>query len=88
LPPGATINYEEADSVIGTLKEMTGGMGPDFCIDAVGMEAHGSFLAEAYDPHQAGHDAGNRPAHGASRRDPGLPQRWNGFHSRRLWRIH
>jgi threonine dehydrogenase-like Zn-dependent dehydrogenase len=24
------------------LKEMTGGMGPDACIDAVGMEAHGS----------------------------------------------
>ena len=44
-----TINYEETDSVIGTLKEMTGGMGPDSCIDAVGMEAHGSFLAEAYD---------------------------------------
>jgi threonine dehydrogenase-like Zn-dependent dehydrogenase len=24
------------------LKEMTGGMGPDACIDAVGMEAHGA----------------------------------------------
>ena len=23
------------------IKEMTGGMGPDSCIDAVGMEAHG-----------------------------------------------
>jgi threonine dehydrogenase-like Zn-dependent dehydrogenase len=35
-----TINYEEVD-VIDALKEMTGGRGPDACIDAVGMEAHG-----------------------------------------------
>ncbi len=34
------INYEET-SVLETLKEMTGGRGPDKCIDAVGMEAHG-----------------------------------------------
>ncbi len=34
------INYEET-SVLETLKEMTGGRGPDRCIDAVGMEAHG-----------------------------------------------
>jgi threonine dehydrogenase-like Zn-dependent dehydrogenase len=37
-----TINYEEVDSVPETLKEMTGGRGPDRCIDAVGMEAHGA----------------------------------------------
>jgi len=34
-----TINYEEQD-VHETLMEMTGGRGPDSCIDAVGMEAH------------------------------------------------
>jgi len=34
-----TINYEQ-QSVQGTLREMTGGRGPDSCIDAVGMEAH------------------------------------------------
>src|SRR6201999_4069920 len=34
-----TINYEEAD-VYDTLMEMTGGRGPDACIDAVGTEAH------------------------------------------------
>lgn len=28
---------------------MTGGRGPDACIDAVGMEAHGTSLAAAYD---------------------------------------
>jgi threonine dehydrogenase-like Zn-dependent dehydrogenase len=43
-----TINYERAD-VHETLKEMTGGRGPDHCIDAVGMEGHGPGLAGAYD---------------------------------------
>lgn len=44
-----TINYMEVDSVVDTLKEMTGGRGPDACIDAVGMEAHGHGLEYAYD---------------------------------------
>jgi threonine dehydrogenase-like Zn-dependent dehydrogenase len=39
-----TINYEEVDSVLDVLKDMTGGMGPDRCIDAVGMEAHGTTI--------------------------------------------
>jgi threonine dehydrogenase-like Zn-dependent dehydrogenase len=43
-----TINYEEV-SVLEALKEMTGGRGPDACIDAVGMEAHGQGLQYAYD---------------------------------------
>jgi threonine dehydrogenase-like Zn-dependent dehydrogenase len=33
------LNYESTD-VQSALKEMTGGRGPDACIDAVGMEAH------------------------------------------------
>jgi threonine dehydrogenase-like Zn-dependent dehydrogenase len=33
------INYEETD-VLEALSEMTGGRGPDACIDAVGMEGH------------------------------------------------
>jgi threonine dehydrogenase-like Zn-dependent dehydrogenase len=41
-----TIDYEEVD-VHDALKEMTGGRGPDACIDAVGMEAHG--MEYAYD---------------------------------------
>jgi threonine dehydrogenase-like Zn-dependent dehydrogenase len=47
---GATdvLNYEEVD-VLEALKEMTGGRGPDACIDAVGMEAHGHGLQYAYD---------------------------------------
>ena len=44
-----TINYEEVDSVLDTLKDLTGGRGPDSCIDAVGMEAHGTGAQYAYD---------------------------------------
>jgi threonine dehydrogenase-like Zn-dependent dehydrogenase len=36
-----TINYEEVDDVVQVLKDMTANIGPDSCIDAVGMEAHG-----------------------------------------------
>jgi threonine dehydrogenase-like Zn-dependent dehydrogenase len=43
-----TINYEEVD-VYEALKEMTGGRGPDHCIDAVGMEGHSPGPMYAYD---------------------------------------
>jgi threonine dehydrogenase-like Zn-dependent dehydrogenase len=43
-----TINYEETD-VRGTLTEMTGGRGPDACIDAVGLEGHAPGVWGAYD---------------------------------------
>src|SRR5262249_20854872 len=42
------LNYTEV-SVLEALPEMTGGLGPDACIDAVGMEAHGTGLVGAYD---------------------------------------
>jgi len=35
------LNYEDVD-VTDALKNMTSGRGPDACIDAVGMEAHGT----------------------------------------------
>jgi threonine dehydrogenase-like Zn-dependent dehydrogenase len=35
--------------VLDTLREMTGGRGPDACIDAVGMEAHGTGPLYALD---------------------------------------
>ncbi|HJT17477.1 MAG TPA: zinc-dependent alcohol dehydrogenase [Thermoanaerobaculia bacterium] len=44
-----TVNYEEVDSLFDVLKEMTGGRGPDCCIDAVGMEAHGHTIDALYD---------------------------------------
>lgn len=36
-----TINFEDVDAIMDELKYRTGGRGPDACIDAVGMEAHG-----------------------------------------------
>ena len=43
-----TLNYQET-SVLDELRELTGGRGPDHCIDAVGMEAHTPGLEYAYD---------------------------------------
>jgi threonine dehydrogenase-like Zn-dependent dehydrogenase len=44
-----TLNYEEVDGVPEALKELTGGRGPDACIDAVGLEAHHHGPLYAYD---------------------------------------
>jgi threonine dehydrogenase-like Zn-dependent dehydrogenase len=42
------INFEKTEgSVYDRLQEMTGGRGPDCCIDAVGAEAHGSGSLDA-----------------------------------------
>lgn len=35
------LNYEQVDDLIQLLKDITGGIGPDSCMDAVGMEASG-----------------------------------------------
>src|SRR5205809_5023516 len=43
-----TLDYSEVD-VLEALREMTGGQGPDSCIDAVGLEAHGTTLDAWYD---------------------------------------
>jgi len=42
------LNYAEVDTVE-ALKELTGGRGPDACVDCVGMEAHDTGLEGAYD---------------------------------------
>jgi threonine dehydrogenase-like Zn-dependent dehydrogenase len=42
-----TLNSDEHDDVPATIREMTGGRGPDSVIDAVGMEAHGAPLGKA-----------------------------------------
>jgi threonine dehydrogenase-like Zn-dependent dehydrogenase len=44
-----TLDYERVDRVPEALKELTGGRGPDACIDAVGMEAHFHGPLYAYD---------------------------------------
>ncbi|WP_373488567.1 zinc-dependent alcohol dehydrogenase [Blastomonas sp.] len=42
------VNYHETD-ILEALKQMTGGVGPDAVIDAVGMEAHGFALDNVAD---------------------------------------
>ncbi|NUO39639.1 MAG: glutathione-dependent formaldehyde dehydrogenase [Gemmatimonadaceae bacterium] len=44
-----TINYEEVESVVETLTELTGGRGPDACIDAVGLESHSHGIGHVMD---------------------------------------
>jgi threonine dehydrogenase-like Zn-dependent dehydrogenase len=44
-----TLNYVDVDKVPEALKELTGGRGPDACIDCVGMEAHFHGPSYAYD---------------------------------------
>ncbi|GJL49954.1 zinc-dependent alcohol dehydrogenase [Candidatus Nitrospira salsa] len=43
-----TINFDE-EEVYDRLMESTGGRGPDSCIDAVGLETHGTTLDALYD---------------------------------------
>jgi threonine dehydrogenase-like Zn-dependent dehydrogenase len=43
------IDYSQSDSVMDELRELTGGRGPDACIEAVGMEAHSGGPQYAYD---------------------------------------
>jgi threonine dehydrogenase-like Zn-dependent dehydrogenase len=43
-----TLHYAKVD-IYDALKEMTGGRGPDACIDAVGMEGHTPGVVGAYD---------------------------------------
>ena len=43
-----TLDFREVN-VVEALKELTGGRGPDACIDAVGLEAHGTTLDAVYD---------------------------------------
>ena len=42
------LNHEQVD-VLEVLREMTGGRGPDACIEAVGMEAHATGVQYTYD---------------------------------------
>ncbi len=44
-----TINFSEVDDIVQLLKDMTGNIGPDACIDAVGLEADGHGFMFALD---------------------------------------
>jgi len=48
LGKAETLNFADSN-VVEALKAMTGGRGPDSCIDAVGMEAHGTAIDSVYD---------------------------------------
>jgi threonine dehydrogenase-like Zn-dependent dehydrogenase len=41
-----TVDVDEVEDIVGHLRELTDGRGPDSVIDAVGMEAHGAPVAE------------------------------------------
>jgi len=43
------IRDDSTDDVVEVLKQMTGGRGPDACIDCVGLEAHGHDFISFYD---------------------------------------
>ena len=43
------LNYEEHEDVVEELKQRTAGRGPDACIDAVGLEAHGTTIGATFD---------------------------------------
>ncbi|WP_439030147.1 zinc-dependent alcohol dehydrogenase [Gordonia terrae] len=42
-----TVNFDEVDDVGDAIRDLTGGLGTDSVIDAVGMEAHGSPINKA-----------------------------------------
>jgi threonine dehydrogenase-like Zn-dependent dehydrogenase len=42
-----TVNFRSVPDVVTHLKDLTGGRGPDACIDAVGLEAGGSWMQRA-----------------------------------------
>jgi threonine dehydrogenase-like Zn-dependent dehydrogenase len=46
---GAEVLDSMRNDVFHSLKTMTGGLGPDSCIDAVGMESHGAHIDYWYD---------------------------------------
>ncbi|MBY0316903.1 MAG: glutathione-dependent formaldehyde dehydrogenase [Bdellovibrionales bacterium] len=44
-----TINFDEGDGILDEINYRTGGIGPDSCIDAVGLEAHGHTVTALLD---------------------------------------
>ena len=58
-----TINFEES-ATYDALMEMTGGIGPDAVIDAVGLEAHGGFVDNIIDQIKVSTFLGTDRTHG------------------------
>jgi threonine dehydrogenase-like Zn-dependent dehydrogenase len=82
-----TINFREED-VLERLRDMTGGRGPDACIDAVGLESARLGNSRCRLRSREGrHVAGDRPVGGAPPGDHGVPQGRNGVDSGSLRRL-
>jgi threonine dehydrogenase-like Zn-dependent dehydrogenase len=47
------LDFSKIENIVDQLKDMTGGRGPDSCIDAVGMEAEGHGVIALYDKMKA-----------------------------------
>ena len=58
-----TVDYShEGVSVLTALKDLTGGIGPDACIDAVGLESHTGDLTRGIRHGEERAFAGDRPS--------------------------
>jgi threonine dehydrogenase-like Zn-dependent dehydrogenase len=76
------VDYSGKDvNVLTALKDLTGGIGLDACIDAVGLEAHSTELRGVYDKVKNQSPSRDGPARRASPGDTGRPQGRNAFHS-------
>ena len=87
---GATdvIDYEQVEVPV-VLKELTGGRGPDACIDCVGQEAHHPHgLVYGYDRVKQAARLETERALRAARGDPELRQRRHRVDHGRLRRVH
>ncbi len=81
-----TINFEE-ESVVERLNDLTGGKGPEKCIDAVGLEAHATATIELdVRPRETDADARDRQAARAEGDLLRLPSGRHGLYAGRLWR--
>ena len=80
------LDYQHVD-MPEALREMTGGQGPDACIDAVGLESHGTTLDAWYDRAKTSLVSRHRPPARAAPGDRRLPQGRHGVDSRRLRRL-
>ena len=81
-----TINFDEVEGILDEVAYLTGGRGPDSCIDAVGLEAHGHGVTAALDYAKAGIGPRNRSTRCSPPSDSSLQQRRNRFCTRSLRR--
>ena len=81
-------NFEEVDVTVPAAARLTGGRGPDKCIDAVGLEATPRQRAHRrLRPGQAGRTVGDRRPHALRQAILSLPQRRRGLGDRRVRRV-